>query len=1042
MNVSELSIRRPVMTTLVMAGLLVFGLFAYRALPVSELPKVDFPTIEVTALMPGANPETMAASVATPLEGSFSRIAGVEAMTSISAEGSTRIALEFALDRDIDAAALDVQSAISAALRLLPQDLPNPPSFRKINPADFSIFLMGLTSATLPLSTVDEYAETMIAQRISTIPGVAQVHIWGQQKYAVRVQVNPDALATRGIGLDEVAASVRAGNSYLPTGSLSGPQRVLSVQTTGRLNNASDYNQLIVAYRNGAPVRLNEVGRAIDDVEFNKVASYFNNVQGIMLAVQRQPGSNTVQVVDAINELLPKIRQQLPASVNLEVMYDRAASIRASIADVQFTLVLAAALVVMVIFLFLRNLAATVIASIALPISVIGTFAGMYAFGFSLNNLSLMALTLSVGFVVDDAIVMLENIMRHREKGESAFEAALKGSREITFTVISMTLSLVAVFIPVMFMGGMLGRLLFEFSVSISFAIIVSGVVSLMLTPMMCSRFIPDHKPSAAHGRFYVAAEKTFDGMRQVYDVSLQWCLAHRRTVMGVFLSTIVATVVLYRVVPKDFLPAEDTGRLIAFSQGGQDISFEAMLRYQREAADIAAADPNIEMVMSRTGASGSRITGNSGLLFLRIKPRDARPEPDINQVVQNLRRKLSRIAGIKVSLQNPPAIRVGGRLANAEYQYTIQDLDLDTLYKWAEVLELEIAKLPGFQDVSSDLAVARPAAVVDINRDKASTLGITADQIESVLASAFGSRRVSTIYSATNQFAVILEVDPEYQTGAPMMSKLYIRAASGMLVPLDAVASIRRGVGPLTITHQGQIPAVTIAFNLMPEVTLGTALDRIRDLERELQIPATLTTSFQGTAKAFEKSLQGMGLLLVMAILVIYIVLGILYESFIHPLTILSGLPAAGVGAVLALMTFGVPLSLYAFVGIIMLVGIVKKNAIIMIDFAIAAEREQKLPPEKAIYQAALTRFRPIMMTTMAALAGSLPIAIGIGNGGEARMPLGLAVVGGLLLSQVLTLFITPVIYLYLDQLQTRFRRKTKKKSTAPAASHPAPGE
>ena len=1034
MNIPELCIRRPVMTTLVMLGLILFGVVAYRSLPVSELPNVDYPTIEVTASLPGANPETMAAAVATTLEGQFSRVGGIRNMTSVSAYGTTRITLEFELDRDIDDASLDVQSAISSALRSLPDGMTDPPSFRKINPADFAIFYVGLSSDTLPVSMVNEFGETLLAQRLSMIQGVAQIRIWGQQKYAVRVQVDPDELATRGIAIEEVEEAIRGGNSYQPTGSLNGPDRTIAVKTTAQMSDAAAYNKLIVAYRNGAPVRLREIGAAIDSVEATRVATFFGEKQGILLAIYRQPGSNTVQIVDKITKMLPIFRQQLPESVSLQVMYDRARSISESIIDVQFTLMLAATLVVLVIFLFLRNLAATIIASVALPISLIGTFSVMYLMGFSLNNLSLMALTLSVGFVVDDAIVMLENIIRHKERGLSTLQAALTGSREIGFTILSMTISLVAVFIPVMFMGGMVGRLLHEFALTISATIIVSGNVSLTLTPMMCSRWIPETHGTNGN-RLLAVSERAFDALLRGYDVSLQWCLGHRRAILMLFIGTLVGTGYLYSQIQKDFLPAEDTGRLIIYTEGGQDISFEAMLRYQKQIAKLVADDPNVEATLSRAGAAGSRATNNAGLVFLRLKPRHARPDNDINVVVQKLRRKLNTVAGIKAFVRNPPAIRVGGRLSNSQYQYTLQDLDLESLYRWAEIMAGELSRQPGFQDVTTDLNIKSPSLIVNIDRDRAGIMGVKAEAIEALLASAYGARKVSTIYTASNQYAVILEVAPEFQRNPEALSKLYLRAPNDQLVPLNAVTTMSRSVSPLTISHQGQIPAVTISFNLAPEVSLGTAIDRVHALERNMQVPATLTTSFQGTAQVFQESLAGMGLLLGLAILVVYIVLGILYESFIHPLTILSGLPAAGVGALLALMIFGLPLTLYGFVGIIMLVGIVKKNAIMMIDFALSAQREDDMEPEEAIYQACLIRFRPIMMTTMAALMGSLPIAVGFGQGGEARAPLGLTVVGGLMLSQIITLYLTPVVYLYLDGIfPTRRRLEAPAKDASPA--------
>ncbi len=1019
MKPAETCIHRPVMTTLVMVAIVLFGFFAYRLLPVAELPSVDFPTIEITATLPGANPETMASAIATPIENQLSRVAGIKAMSSVSSSGSTKIVVEFELDRNIDSAALDVQTALSAAQRSLPPEMLDAPSFRKINPADFAIYYVRLSSATLPMAALSNYAETVLQQQVSTIRGVAQVQFWGQQKYAVRVQIDPRRLVTKNVGFEDIDRAIKGGNTNLPTGSLSGPAKEITIKTTGNLASAQGYNDIVVAWRNGAPVRITDVGRAIDGVEQDKVSTWFGNEQGMMMAVYRQPGSNTVETVDAINRVLPQLRQQIPASITLEVMYDRSRTIRASIEEVEFTLVLAAALVVMVIFLFLRNLTATFIASVALPISIVGTFAAMYVLGFSLNNLSLLALTLAVGFVVDDAIVMLENIVRHREKGLSGMEAAIKGSREIGFTIISMTISLVAVFIPVIFMGGMLGRLLNEFAITISAAILISCVVSLTLTPMLCSRMLSGHHGGS--GRLYRASEAVFDGMLWVYDVGLRWCLRHKFIVLLSFFASIWATVHLYNTIQKDFLPAEDTGRLLVRTEGAIDASYDAMMAYQADVARIASANPNIEQLMSRVGAAGSSNNNNQGFMLMTLKPRDERPEPSIDKIVQSLRRSLNTVPGIRAFVLNPPAIRVGGRLSNADYQYTMQDIDLDTLYRWVGVMQQEICALPGFQDVTSDLKIGSPAVMVDIDRGRAASLGVDARQIEQALASAFGSRKVSTIYTSSSQYAVILEVLPEMQTSAASLNQIYVRSSSGKLMPLDTLTTQRREVAPLQVNHQGQLPAVTLSFNLEPSLSLGTAIDQVRALERRIGLPPSITTSFGGTAAAFEESMANMGLLLTMAVIVVYIVLGILYESYIHPLTILSGLPAAGLGALLALHLAGLPLTLYAFVGIIMLVGIVKKNAIMMIDFALEAQRTEGKSPEAAIYEACRLRFRPIMMTTFAALAGAVPIAIGHGAGAEARVPLGITVVGGLAVSQVITLFLTPVIYLYLDRLQTK---------------------
>jgi len=1019
-----------------MSGILLFGLISYRYLPVSDLPNVDYPTILVQASLPGASPETMASAVATPLERQFSTIAGVDSMSSISALGLAQITIQFTLSRNIDAAGQDVQAAIAKAARQLPPGMPTPPTYNKVNPADQPVLFMALTSDTLPLSTVDDYGETLLAQRISMVNGVAQVFVYGAQPYAVHVQLDPNALASRGIGIDEVEKAIGSANVNLPTGTLYGNKQAFIVQANGQLLKAADYRPLIVSYRQGRPVRLEELGRVIDSVQNDKIASWFNNTRGIVLAVQRQPGVNTVEVVDNIRKLMPSFRAQIPAAVSLDVLFDRSQSIRESVGDVQSTLLLTVCLVVMVIFLFLRNLSATVIPSLALPMSIIGTFAVMYLLGYSVDNLSLMALTLSVGFVVDDAIVMLENIVRHMEAGEAPMAAALKGSREIGFTIISMTLSLAAVFIPVLFMSGILGRLLHEFAVTIMVAVLVSGFVSLTLTPMLCSRFV---KPpaQAKHGRVYAASQRFFDGMLRVYDWSLTHVLRHRRMTLAVSGLVLAATVYLFVIIPKGFFPSEDTGQIFAITEAGQDISFEGMRDHQLAMMKIVNEDTNVLNYMSSIGAGGSTVSGNSGRLFMRLKPRSQRPHVD--QIIQEFRRKFAAVPGINAYLQNPPMIRIGGMLSKSLYQFTLQGTDLQELYHWAPIVQAKLATLDGFQDVTSDLLIASPQIQLEIDRDKSRALGVTADQIENALYDAYGQRQVSTIFAPINQYWVILELKPEFQRDPAALAELYIRSGTGQLVPLRSVAKISRGVGPLTISHFGQLPAVTLSFNLAPGVSLGTAVDAVQKALVDVHMPATLSANFQGSAQVFRSSIQGLGILLVMSILVIYIILGILYESFVHPLTILSGLPSAGFGALLTLLLFKLDLNIYAFVGLIMLVGIVKKNAIMMIDFALDAERQGRTPFE-AIYQGCLMRFRPIMMTTMAALMGTLPIALGLGAGGEARRPLGLAVVGGLIVSQLLTLYITPVVYLYMEALKVRFSKRVVNRTLAPSAAHPAP--
>ncbi|MCG6205919.1 efflux RND transporter permease subunit [Rhodopseudomonas sp. HC1] len=1022
MTLSELCIRRPVMTTLITASIIVFGLFGYRLLPVSALPKVDFPTIAVTATLPGASADTMAASVAGIIERQLSTIAGVSSMSSNSSQGTSVITIQFDLGRNIDAAALDVQTALTIAQRRLPIEMTTPPSFRKVNPAEFPVLFVALSSATLPLSAVNEYGDITIGQALSQIPGVAQVVIYGPQKFAVRVQADPEAAAARGLSLEDIRAAVARANSSTPVGTMSGPKQDFVLQASGQMDKAADYRQIVVAWRNGSPVKLDEVARIYDSVENERLATWLNDDRAIVLAVQKQPDANTVAVVDLVRERLPSLRAQIPPSVEMTVTMDRSISVRQAVFDVQETLAIAVVLVVLVIFLFLRKASATFIPALAVPISLLGTFAVMYMLDFSINNMTLLALTLSVGFVVDDAIVMLENIMRHIEHGMRPFDAALKGAREIGFTIISITLSLIAVFIPVLLMGGIVGRVFREFAVTISIAILVSGFVSLTLTPMLCARMLKAHDPNKRENVVLRVFEAMFAAWLRGYKWALDRVLAHKFVMLLVTFATLGGTIYLYMVVPKGFFPQEDTGFLIGVTEAATDTSFEAMKERQLALVQILREDPAVDYINSTVGAGGPNPTANYGRLFVGLKPiKERDPAP---KVITRLRQQASQVPGIQAFFQSIQNLNVGGRISKSQYQYVMQGSDTEALYRLAPEMRDKISKLPGLLDVTTDLYIRNPQMTVEIDREKAAVYGITVDQVRNQLYNAYGSRQIGTIYTPTNDYQIILEVQPQFRVDPNDLSKLYLKTANNQTIPIEAVARMVPSIGALQINHQGQQPAVTISFNLAEGRSLGEAVDRITQIERDSNLPATIFTGFSGTAQVFQESLRGQGVLILAAVFAAFVILGILYESFIHPITIISGLPSAGIGAILTLMLFNMELSVIAMIGIVMLVGIVKKNAIMMVDFALE-RRRVGLSAEHAIREAALLRFRPIMMTTLSAIFGTLPIALGAGAGAELRQPLGVAVVGGLLLSQLLTLFITPVIYIYLDKIDRKLKRR-----------------